>query len=79
MPIMKRFVASLRNGPAIGVLRDDLLGKCNFLASRRGRYTPKSDRLLHRRNMSLWATFDHVAPQREYLPSVLCAILGADL
>jgi hypothetical protein len=33
----------------------NLLGKCNFLASRLGRYSPESDRLLRCREMSLWA------------------------
>jgi hypothetical protein len=35
-----------------------LLGKCNFLASGYGRYTPNNDRLLRCREMSLWAISD---------------------
>src|SRR5580704_16745378 len=33
----------------------NLLGKCNFLASCNSRFAPESDRLLHCREMSLWA------------------------
>ena len=64
MPIMKRPVPSLRNGPAIGVLRDDMLGKCNFLAIPYGRYTSKSDRLLRCREMTLRPISDRSAVQQ---------------
>jgi hypothetical protein len=43
----------------------NLLGKCNFLASRHGRYTPQSDRLLRCRETTLWATFCRTHSQQK--------------
>jgi hypothetical protein len=61
---MQYSVALPRSEPAIRMLLENLRGKCNFLASRRGRYIPISDRLLRRREMTRWASFDQSALQQ---------------